>query len=153
MIAIAGERPAPAPGAGETARAFFVALPSEEDIARFLAPAVSLTAMATGEVTRGREVVVTLLSHLHRQAFATAPAVRSVVATGDLALVEIEFVGVHVGAFAGIAPTGAQVRVPSVVAVKLGDGGIVELRDYLPLDALVRQIRDGEAAGEPARQS
>ncbi len=61
---------------------------------------------------------------------------------GDRAAVEAEFVGTHVGEFAGLAPTGRLVRVPYAVAYDLAGETIAALRLYLPLDALVRQIRD-----------
>lgn len=58
-------------------------------------------------------------------------------------MIEAEFVGTHVGEFAGVAPTGRQVRVPYSVAYDLVEDAITAVRLYLPMDALVRQIRGG----------
>jgi predicted ester cyclase len=97
--------------------------------------------METGEVAHGRDAIVGLVDHLHHQAFAGSPIVRSLVAEGSRAAVEGEFVGRHVGEFAGIAPTGRTVRVPFAAAYDLAGGTIGALRVYLPMDALVRQLR------------
>lgn len=123
--------------------AYAAALAGSGDPMRFLAPDVTFTAMETGEVTRGLEAVAMLLDHLHRQAFTAAPILRTLVAIPGLAMVEADFVGTHVGEFAGVAATGRSVRVPFAAAFDLVDGFIVAVRAYLPLDALLRQVRGG----------
>jgi len=117
------------------------ALAGRGGVAGWLAPAVELEVTETGEVTRGREAVAALLAYLHRQAFAATPVVRSLVVTPDLALAEVEFVATHVGEFAGVAATGRKVRVAYALACEVAGGRIVALRAYMPLDALLRQIR------------
>lgn len=129
-----------------TVHAHLDALLARGDCGETLADDVSLTIMGTGETTRGREAVVALLDYLHRRAFAAAPVVRTLVADRDHAMIEAEFAGVHAGEFAGIAPTGRQVRVAYTVAYDCGTSAITAMRLYLPLDTLVRQLRDSESA-------
>jgi predicted ester cyclase len=125
-----------------TVAAFLDALVVGGQYGDHLADQVTHTLMETGEVTRGREAVVGLIDHLYRQAFAGSAVVRGLVVEGGRASLEAEFVGRHVGEFAGISPTGRSVRVPFAVAYDLDAGTIAALRIYLPMDALVRQIRD-----------
>ena len=58
---------------------------------------------------------------------------------------EAVFVGTHTAEFAGIAATGAEVRLPYTVFYDLEGGKIVELRAYFPISALVQQLRDAAA--------
>jgi SnoaL-like polyketide cyclase. len=48
----------------------------------------------------------------------------------------------HVGDFAGVAPTGAGVRLPYSVVYDVSDGKIDQLRAYFPIMALVQQLKD-----------
>ena len=134
------------PEATESTRAvvaaFLNALAAGDHYGDHLAERVTHTIMATGEVTSGRSAVVRLTDHLHRGAFAAAVDTRALVVEGPRAFLEAAFVGTHVGEFAGIPPTGRTVGVPFAVAYDLVDGSIAALRVYLPLDALVRQLRD-----------
>ena len=98
--------------------------------------------METGEVTRGRAAVAALLAYLHRSAFAAPPVVVTLVAGTDRALIEAEFAGQHTGEVAGISPTGRMVHLHYAVAYDLVADTISAVRLYLPLDALVRQLRD-----------
>ena len=118
------------------------ALVNGGDYGAYLADDVTFTVTETGEVTRGRAAVVGLINYLHQQAFAASPEVKSVITDDGHAALEAEFVGTHVGEFAGIAPTGRQVGVPYAVTYDLVGDMIAALRIYLPMDALVRQIRD-----------
>ena len=142
MAATGGTEPAFSTAAGATVTALLAAIAAGDDRTPALAGDVSLAVMTTGEVTRGREAVLDLLAHLYRHAFAVTPNVRTVVASAERAIVESEFTGRHVGEFAGIGPTGAPVRVPYAAAFDLTAGEITAIRLYLPLDLLVRQIRD-----------
>lgn len=125
-----------------TMTAYLDALGHGGDYGRSLSEGVTLTVMDTGETTRGREAVVGLIDYLHQTAFAAAPDFAPPVVAAGRAMLEAVFVATHVGEFAGIAPTGRQVRVPYTVAYDVADDEITALRIYLPMDALVRQLRD-----------
>lgn len=121
--------------------AYLNALVSGGDYGAYLAEDVTLTVTETGEVTRGRAAVVGLIDYLHQQAFTATVVVTSTVVGDGRAMIEAEFVGTHAGEFAGVAASGRQVRVRYAVAYDLAGESITALRLYLPMDALVRQIR------------
>ncbi|MCC7022021.1 MAG: ester cyclase [Thermomicrobiales bacterium] len=125
-----------------TVHAHLDALLASGDCGESLADDVRLTIMGTGETTCGREAVAALLAYLHRRAFAAPPIVRTLIANQETAMIEAEFAGVHAGEFAGIAPTGRQVRVAYTVAYDCGSHSITAVRLYLPLDTLVQQLRE-----------
>ena len=62
----------------------------------------------------------------------------------DLVIGDSTFVGAHRGAFAGIAATGRQVRLPFVVFVRFRDGLLAGERFVYDLNTLLGQI------GQPA---
>src|SRR3954468_24249953 len=80
------------------------------DFAEFFTDNVRWTTMETGDEIQGREAVRDFIVALHREFFDAKPEVRSVGIADGLAALEADFVGVHRGEFAGIAPTGASVR-------------------------------------------
>jgi len=123
--------------------AYLAALVGGDDYGVHLDADVTFTVTETGEVTRGRAAVVGLIDYLHQQAFTATAVIASTVVDDGRAMIEAEFVGTHVGEFAGVAPTGRQVRVPYSVAYDLVEDAITAVRLYLPMDALVRQIRGG----------
>jgi predicted ester cyclase len=125
-----------------TVNAHLEALRGAGDCGAALTDEVALTIMETGEVTRGRAAVAALLAYLHRSAFAAPPAVATLVAGTKCAMIEAEFAGEHTGEFAGIPPTGRMVHLHYAVAYDLVADTISAVRLYLPLDALVRQLRD-----------
>lgn len=125
-----------------TVNAHLDALRGAGDCGTALTRDVVLTVMETGEVTRGRAAVAALLAYLHRSAFAAPPAVATLVAGAERAMIEAEFAGLHTGEFAGIPPTGRLVRLPYVVAYDLDADTIRAMRLYFPTDMLVRQLRE-----------
>jgi predicted ester cyclase len=122
--------------------AYLDALITGGDYGAFLDDDVTFTMTETGEVTRGRAGVVGLIDYLHQQAFTATPVVTSVIVDAAQAALEAEFVGTHSGEFAGIAASGREVRVPYAVGYDLAGSAITALRIYLPMEELVRQLRD-----------
>jgi steroid delta-isomerase-like uncharacterized protein len=98
------------------------------------------TAMETGQEWKGREAVAESLDYMYSHAFdAHAEITNSFVGEGK-ALLEAWFVGTHKGEFAGIPPTGKEVRVPLCVVYDIEDDGIKRARIYMP--GLVQQLLD-----------
>lgn len=125
-----------------TVAAHLEALGGAGDSGAKLTDDVSLTIMETGEVIHGRDAVSTLLTYLHHSAFAAPPAVMTLVAGAEHALIEAEFIGHHTAEFAGIPPTGRRVRLPYAAAYDLDADTICAMRLYFPMDMLVRQLRE-----------
>ena len=121
-------------GARAVMEAYLDALVKNGDYGAYLADDVTFTMTETGEVTRGRAAVVGLIDYLHQQAFTATPVVKSVIVDATQAALE--------GEFAGIPATGRKVRVPYAVGYDVTGEMITAVRIYLPMDELVRQIRD-----------
>ena len=112
-----------------------------------MADDVVFTHMATGDEHRGPEAVRRMLDYMYRQAFDARAEMRSRICTADQAVVEGEFVGRHIGEFAGIPPTGRSVRVPLCVVYDLESDRIKRARVYIEMPVLLRQL---QGAGEVA---
>ncbi len=120
---------------------YLQALRSRGDFAQYFTDDVVWTTIDTGEQITGRTAVRDHILLLHTQLFDAGPEIRSLTVADGRAVLEADFVGVHTGEFAGIAPTGARVRVPYCVVYDLTDQGITALRAYLPLQRLVGQLQ------------
>ena len=112
-----------------------------------MADDVVFTHMASGDEHRGLEAVRGMLDYMYRQAFDARAEFRSRICTADQAVVEGEFVGRHIGEFAGIPPTGRSVRVPLCVVYDLESDRIKRARVYIEMPVLLRQLA---GAGEVA---
>lgn len=106
-----------------------------------LAEDAVFTDVGSGAEFEGREAIQAMLDYLYTKAFAAAAeATNSVIGEGR-AIVEYEFVGTHVGEFAGVESTGKKVKVPFAVAYGFADGHISRGRIYFPRDRLLEQLR------------
>lgn len=124
----------------ETITAYVNELLSFGSYADYLADDVVLTIMGTDQGATGREAVRQMIDFFHSQAFKTDIQIKNTVYGDNKATAEAEFIGTHIGEFAGIAASGKQVNVPYSVAYDLEDDRIKALRLYFPMDVLVRQI-------------
>lgn len=123
------------------------ALVARGDYARYFSDDVVFRVMGTAEQARGREAVEQFIRTLHEVAFDANPkAVRLLVENGHAAL-EAEFIGTHVAEFAGVVPSGNEVNLPYSVFYTVQDDKITELRAYLALDLLVRQLNSAPEMG------
>jgi steroid delta-isomerase-like uncharacterized protein len=113
---------------------------SEHQDVGMMAEDVVFTHMATGDEHRGPAAVLGMLNYMYRVAFDARAEVRSRIVTEDQAVVEGEFVGTHIGEFAGIPATGRQVRVPLCVVYDLEDAMIKRARVYIEMPVLMRQL-------------
>jgi ketosteroid isomerase-like protein len=129
-----------------TIRDYLDALQTGGDFAAYLADDVVWTTMETGDEIRGRQAVVDFIVALHNQLFAASPEFGNVTVADGVAALEAVFVGRHIADFAGVAATGAEVRLPYAVSYDVSDGSISALRAYFPITALIQQLRDAAAA-------
>jgi steroid delta-isomerase-like uncharacterized protein len=120
---------------------------SEHRDLSMMAADVVFTSMATGDQHHGPAEVKRMLEHIYHVAFEARAETRSRLFGEDQAMLEADFVGTHIGEFAGVPATGRTVRVPLCVVYDLEEGRIVRARVYLELPVLLRQLR-GEAAVE-----
>jgi steroid delta-isomerase-like uncharacterized protein len=132
-----------------TMRGYVDAVLNRGDFAAFFSDDVLWTTMDTGEEVRGREAVRDFIVTMHTRQFDAAPELKSLTVGDGRAVVEAVFVGTHTGEFAGLAPTGAAVRLPYVVVYDVAEERITALRAYMSIAALVAQIQ--AAAGAAAR--
>ena len=110
-----------------------------------MAENVVFTTMATGDEHRGVEGVRRMLNHVYHEAFDARAESRSRIYAEKQAVLEADFVGKHIGTFAGVPATGREVRVPLCVVYDLENGKIVRGRVYLEVPVLMRQIGAGPA--------
>ena len=113
---------------------------SEHGDASTLAEDVVFTVMATGQEHHGRDGVQGMLNYFYHVAFDAAAEQRITIFGENNALWEGEFVGRHIGEFAGIPATGKDVRVPLSVVYDLEDGKITRGRVYFEMPALFQQL-------------
>ena len=121
----------------ETVLRFFQA---EHGDVSMMAEDVAFTNMATGQESRGREAVLAMMNYTYHIAF-DATAVAGVMLFGENnAMAEFDFVGKHIGEFAGIPATGKEVRVPLCVVYDLANDQITRGRIYFEIPALLQQL-------------
>ena len=108
-----------------------------------MAPDVVFTHMATGDEHRGPDAVKNMLHFIYHVAFEARAETRNMVfmvfADGQ-AVLEADFVGKHIGEFAGVPPTGKMVRVPLCVGYDLEHDQIKRGRVYFEVPAFMKQV-------------
>ena len=109
---------------------------------KFFTTGASLYVMGTDQDAHGRVQVVGLIRYLHEQAFDAHPQIRSLLVDGERSALEADFVGRHIAEFAGRPATGKEIRVPYSVVYDLEGEQIAELRIYMSMDAIIRQLQD-----------
>jgi len=105
-----------------------------------MASDVVFTNMATGDMFRGVEGVKQMIHYVYHVAFEARAEVKSIVAQDGKAVLEADFVGKHIGEFAGVKPTGKQVRVPLCVTYDLENDKIKRGRVYWEVPAFLKQV-------------
>ncbi len=116
------------------------ALAKGADFGQYFTNDVMLIAVGTDQHAFGREAAVQQMRDMHERAFDARIEVRSLLVDGDKAAVEADFAGTHIGEFAGVAPTGREVRVSYAVVYELHGDQIRELRIYFPMALLTEQL-------------
>jgi predicted ester cyclase len=107
---------------------------------KYVAEDAVFTHMNTGEKTIGREAVGQMLHYIYHVAFDAKAEIRNTIITEDKAVLEMNFIGKHIGEFAGIQPTGKQVNFPITLVYDLENGLIKEARVYMLMDILMKQL-------------
>jgi predicted ester cyclase len=115
-------------------------LNSEHSDVSMMAKDVTFTIMATGQEHQGPEAVLGMLTYFYHIAFDAKATTRVVLFGENNAMVEGDFVGKHIGEFAGILATGKDVRVPLCVVYDLENDQIKHGRVYFEMPALMQQL-------------
>jgi len=110
------------------------------DYSAYFADDVVAPMEGTGRRAEGRQAVAQFVRNLHRGAFDAHAELKNLLADEGKAAIEADFVGTHIGEFAGVQATGRTVRVPYSVVYDLRDGKIARLRMYFPVSLLVEQL-------------
>ena len=116
------------------------ALVKRADFSRYFASDVVATIEGTDQRADGPEAAEQMIRYIHQQAFDARPELKSLIVDEDRTAIEADFVGTHTGEFAGVQPTGREVRAPYSVFYDLRDNQISKLRIYFPMSLLVEQI-------------
>lgn len=115
-------------------------LKSEHGDVSMLAEDVVFTVLANGQESVGRESVVGMLHYLYNIAFKATFNSHVMLFGENNAMVEGEFIGKHIGEFAGIPATGKDVRVPLCIVYDLTDDQIKRGRVYFEMPVLFQQL-------------
>jgi steroid delta-isomerase-like uncharacterized protein len=115
-------------------------LSGEHAIDGVMADDVVFTVMATGQTFEGPEAVGGMLTYFYHGVFEAVAEPTNLVVDAGRAIGEWDFVGTHIGEFAGVPATGRQVRVPLAVAYDLADGRITRGRVYFEIPAFLAQV-------------
>jgi steroid delta-isomerase-like uncharacterized protein len=106
-----------------------------------MAKDVVFTHMATGDEHRGPDGVQQMLNFMYHTAFDADAEVKNLIFADGKAVLEADFVGKHIGEFAGIAPTNKHVRVPLCVTYDLENDQIKRARVYMEMPVLMKQLQ------------
>ncbi len=101
---------------------------------------VIFTIMATGQEHHGRDGVMGMLHYFYHAAFDATATTRVTLFGEHNAMVEGDFIGKHIGEFAGIPATGKDVCVPLCVVYDLEGNQIARGRVYFEMPALLQQL-------------
>ncbi|MEP6742526.1 MAG: ester cyclase [bacterium] len=118
-------------------------LNSKHSDVSMLADDVVFTHLATGQEHRGPEAVLQMLNYLYHIAFDADAETKNTIFADGKAVLEADFVGKHIGEFAGIAATNKQVRVPLCVVYDIENDKIKRARVYFEMPVLLQQLGVG----------
>jgi len=106
----------------------------------FVAEDAVFTDMATGRETKGRAAITQMLDYFYHQAFEAHAELTNLIAADGQATIEGYVIGKHIGEFAGVPPTGKDIRVPLAIVYDLEDDQIKRARIYLLINVLFQQL-------------
>jgi len=96
--------------------------------------------MGTGEKHEGPEAVAAMLHYFYEVAFDATAKMRSISYADSKVILEMDFVGKHIGDFAGIPPTGKDVNVPTCIVYDVVDEKVTAGRVYMLGDVMLGQL-------------
>jgi len=116
------------------------ALVKRADYPAYFTDDVVVTFEGTDQRADGRDAAEQLIRYVHEGAFDARPELKNLLTDEGKAAIEVDFVGTHIGEFAGIPATGRDVRVPYSVVYDVRGDQISALRIYLPMSLLIEQL-------------
>ena len=116
---------------------------SEHSDVSMMAEDVVFTVMSTGQEHHSPDGVLQMLNYFYHIAFDATAEIKNFIFADGKAVVEGDFVGKHIGEFAGIPATNKHVRVPLCVVYDLEDDLIKRARVYFEMPALLQQLGIG----------
>jgi predicted ester cyclase len=119
------------------------------DFSRFFTDDVQASIVGTPQRATGAEAVEQMIRFMHEVAFDARPELKNMLVDDRKAAIEADFVGVHIGEFAGVAATHNNVRVPYSVLYDFDGDQIKALRIYMPLQELLAQLGAPAASAQP----
>jgi steroid delta-isomerase-like uncharacterized protein len=108
--------------------------------AKYLAEDTVFIDMSMNELTIGREAVGKMLHYMYHEAFDAHAEITNTIICDDNAILEANFIGRHIGEFAGVPATNKSVNVPLCVVYDLENELIKVARVYLLSSVLMQQI-------------
>jgi predicted ester cyclase len=133
--------------------AYVDALVARGDFSRFFTDDVQASIVGTPQRATGPDAVEQMIRFMHEVAFDARPEPKNVLVEEGKAALEADFVGVHIGEFAGIAATQNSVRVSYSVIYDLDGDRIKALRIYMPLQDLLAQLGAPVASAQAGAQA
>ena len=113
---------------------------SEHSDTSMMADDVTFTIMPTGQEHHTPEGVLQMLNYFYRVAFDASAENKNMIMGDGHAVWEGDFVGKHIGEFAGVPATGKDVRVPLCVVYDLENDQIKRGRVYFEMPVLFAQL-------------
>src|SRR5688572_13949121 len=107
---------------------------------QYVAEDAVFTHMSSGDKTIGREAVRQMLQYFYHLAFDARAEIKNKIITENKAVLEADFVGKHIGEFAGIPPTNKEVKVPFCIVYDLENGLVKQARVYMLMDIMMKQL-------------
>jgi len=95
--------------------------------------------MGTNELTIGREAIGNMLHYIYHVAFEAHAEITNTIVTDNKAVLETNFVGKHIGEFAGFPATGKKVKVPLCVSYDLDENGLIKVARIYMLESVMMQ--------------
>lgn len=118
----------------------FLAFTEEHD-ADFYAEDAEFHVMGQPEPYRGRKAIRQALATFYGGAFTdTDPVHRTIVADGNIVVLEFVYHGTNTGEFAGLPATNQRVSVPMLGIYEIEDGYIQRGRLYFDFATMMRQL-------------